>query len=100
MSGAAFAKQVRDNVKRSRYELVVDGQIAIAAYRRQGDVIAITHTEVPPAIGGRGVGTTLVAAALADIRERHLQVLPACPFVARYIEKHSELSDLVAIPPA
>jgi hypothetical protein len=87
---------VHDVPARSRYETVVDGETAFAAYEVEGDVRVFTHTVVPPVIGGRGVGTDLVAGALADVRRRGLRIVPRCPFVAAYIERHPDEEDLLA----
>ena len=87
---------VVDNQAESQFELVVDGETALAAYRREGDRIAFTHTEVPEALEGQGVGSRLIAGALADVRERGLKVVPLCSFVRHYIETHAEAQDLLA----
>ena len=87
---------VRHDASRNRYELATDEGIAIAEYRRDGSVIEFFHTAVPEALQGRGLGGRLVAAALADVRERDFKVKPTCPFVRAYIDRHEELADLVA----
>lgn len=88
--------EVHNNEERSRYELVEQGHTAFAAYVVNGDVITFTHTVVPSALQGMGVGSRLIAAALADVRSRGLKVVPQCPFVAAYIVKHPEWQDLRA----
>ena len=88
--------EVRNNRAESRYELVVDGDLAIAVYRRQGAVVAFTHTAVPERLEGRGIGSRLVKGALADVRGHGLRALPACEFVAAYMERHPEEQDLLA----
>lgn len=87
---------VTDNRDAARYELTVDGHTAFAAYKRAGDTLIFDHTVVPSEIGGRGIATRLIAAALNDVRSRGLKLVPQCPFVAAYIEKHPEQRDLVA----
>lgn len=87
---------VRDNPAAGRYELDIDGALAIAAYQRRGDVIAFTHTEVPAALRGRGVASALVKGALADVRRRGLTMLPLCGFVASYVARHAGERDLIA----
>lgn len=87
---------VRDNTNHHRFELVEDGHLAFAEYRLDGDVMTFTHTIVPPEIGGRGVASTLIGAALAQVRQRGLKVVPQCSFVAAYIQRHPEVSDLLA----
>ena len=70
--------------------------IGEAAYRRRNGRIAFTHTEVDEALEGRGFGSRLAAAALDDARRQGLEVVPLCPFIARFIDRHPEYEDLVA----
>jgi predicted GNAT family acetyltransferase/glutaredoxin len=80
-----------------RYELLLDGRrVGLLAYRQRKNRIALTHTEVTPACEGRGFGSRLTAAALDDAREKGLAVVPLCPFIAAYIDRHPEYRDLVA----
>lgn len=81
---------------RSRYELVEAGGTAFADYERSGGVVTFTHTVVPEALRGRGIAGRLVAAALEDVRARGLTLVPACSYVARYVEDHPETRDLLA----
>jgi uncharacterized protein len=88
--------EVRNNPEEERYEAVVDGQIAgFAVYRSRPGLIAFMHTEVDDAFEGQGVGSALVGQALTDARERGMEVLPFCPFVNAYIQRHPENVDLV-----
>jgi len=89
-------REVRDNATRHRFELEIDGHIAFADYRLEEDVVALIHTEVPAELGGKGVGSRLVAGALTEIRARGLKVRPACDFVRAYVERHPEWNDLIA----
>ncbi len=88
--------EVRDNRAEQEFTLEVDGERAIAAYQLYGDEIVFTHTVVPPAIEGRGVGSRLIRVALDSARDRGLKVVPQCPFVADFIRKHPGYRDLVA----
>jgi uncharacterized protein len=87
---------VINNAAEHRYELEVDGRLAIAAYRLRPGRITFTHTEVPEALAGRGIGTRLVKAALDDARAQGLKVVPVCPFVKHYMDTHPETQDLLA----
>jgi predicted GNAT family acetyltransferase len=89
-------RDVRNNKEKARYELEVDGHLAIAEYRLRPGRISFTHTEVPDALAGRGVGKRLVKAALDDVRAQGLKVVPICPFVKHYIDTHPEEQDLLA----
>ncbi len=88
---------VRDNRQESRYELEAEGALCVADYDRRDGAIAFTHTEVPPALEGKGYGSRLIREALADVRAQNLKVIPLCAFVAAYIERHPEEQDLLAI---
>jgi uncharacterized protein len=87
---------VTNNEAEHRYELEVDGRLAIAEYRLRPGRISFTHTEVPDALEGRGIGKKLVKAALDDARAQGLKVVPICPFVKHYIDTHPEEQDLLA----
>ena len=87
---------VRDDAARHRFEVLVDGEVAgFTAYRREGDAVAFTHTEVDDDHEGEGLGSQLVRGALEQVRAKRSSVLPYCPFVASYLKKHPELQDLV-----
>jgi predicted GNAT family acetyltransferase/glutaredoxin len=88
---------IADSPEANRYELRLDGRlVGLAAYRRRNGRIAFTHTEVEPACEGRGLGSRLAAAALDDARRQGLAVVPLCPFIAYFIQRHREYEDLVA----
>ena len=90
----AFA--ARDNPEKHRFEIDLgDGSFAIAQYNLLEGKIMFTHTEVPPAHEGQGIGTALIVHALASARERGLKVIPICPFFAAYMQKHEEVQDLL-----
>ena len=90
---------VRDAPEADRYE-IRDGEqvLGLAAYERRGEIVVFTHTEVDPDSGRSGLGSTLVRAALDDVRSRGGSVVPRCSFVQGWIERHPEYADLVADP--
>ena len=92
---------VRDNPNELRYELV-DGDTVIGQirYRREPGAVALVHTEVEPAYEGKGLAGTLVEAALQDLRERGLGLIPVCPFVRAWLRRHPDYADLVVADPA
>lgn len=90
-----MANAVRDNPDRRRFELDVEGLIAFANYRRDAGVVAITHTEVPRHLNGKGYGSELVRGALEIVRAEGAKVVPRCPFVSVFINGHPEYADLL-----
>ena len=82
-------KTVTWNAPGSRYELHVDGALAGFAEVRQEDGAAIfTHTEVDPAFQGRGLAATLAREALAGVAAQGLSIVPVCPYIRRYLQRH------------
>jgi predicted GNAT family acetyltransferase len=94
--GADSGIVVTDNPAADRYEATVDGEFAVAVYRRHAGTITFTHTGVPPAIEGRGVANALARTALDAARRDGLRVVPLCPFFAAYVRRHPEYDDLRA----
>jgi predicted GNAT family acetyltransferase len=87
---------IGDNAEERRYEVRVDGELAgFAQYRPQPGRIAFSHTEIDDRFEGQGLGSKLIAFALDDVRGRGLAVLPFCPFVKAYVQRHREYADLV-----
>ena len=86
---------VRHAPEHHRFEVVLGDDVAHLDYSRSGRRIALSHTEVPEAFEGRGVGSRLARAALDHARAERLRVLPYCPFVRAYLERHPEYADLV-----
>lgn len=81
---------------RGRYEIRVDGQLAgHIEFHREDGLLAVDHTEIDDSFAGQGLGSKLVRGVLDDARERGLSVLPFCPFVRSWIERHPGYLDLV-----
>jgi predicted GNAT family acetyltransferase len=86
-------------IKRSdgagRYEASVDGELAgFADFEESGRLTVLTHTEVDPAYEGQGVGSALAKGVLDDLRARGATVVPLCPFIRSWIEKHPDYQDI------
>lgn len=91
-----MAAEIRDNPDKHRYELEVDGEIAFVLYRRAPGTITFVHTEVPKALGGKGIGTQLAKHVLDAARAEGLKVIVKCPFITAYMKRHPEYDDLKA----
>jgi predicted GNAT family acetyltransferase len=95
MSGEATIEVV-DVPDDHRFEIRVDGDLAgFAEYSRMGGRLIFRHTEIRDAYEGRGLGSTLAKGALDAARAGGHPVVPLCPFIASYIERHPDYQDLV-----
>jgi hypothetical protein len=84
------------SVSRNRFELEEDGEVAYLEFEVDGSGwMTLWHTEVPPALRGRGVAGTLARTALDYARDNSLKVDVICPLVANFIEKNPEFRNLV-----
>ena len=92
-----MAENFRDNEDRSRFELDVEGIIAFITYRKSSNAITLVHTEVPPELGGRGIGSKLGRATLDAVRAQGRKFTVECDFVRSFIAKHPEYNDLLAL---
>jgi uncharacterized protein len=88
--------EVRENATEHRFELWIGDELAgTSVYEGDGPTLPFVHTEIEPRFEGQGLGSTLIRASLDAVRERGGSVLPHCPFVQHFIEKHDEYLDLV-----
>jgi len=88
--------EVTHNAAARRYETTVDGFLSVCEYELDGTRMIFTHTVVPAELRGRGIAELLVRAGLADARAAGRKVVPACSYVAKFIERHAEFADLLA----
>ena len=88
---------VTDNQDASRFEITADGRLAELRYRLRGDQLVLVHTGVPPELEGRGIGGTLVAAAVDRAAEQGLTVVPLCPFARGWLERHPDAAGRVTV---
>jgi len=86
---------IHDNAEAHRYELRVDGEVAVVMYNLSGQNLMITETLVPPGLEGRGLASRLAKHVIGDARNRGLLILPVCPFFAAYLQKHPEHTEVV-----
>ena len=87
--------ELAKNEKESRFEMSVDGYTAIIEYKELPGKIALIHTEVPPALEGRGVATAIIEKALSYIEQNNLKLIPLCPVVVAYVKRHPEWNRIV-----
>jgi uncharacterized protein len=83
--------EIVDVPEQRRYEVRAGSRVVgHTRYAVQGQSIALLHTEIDPSMEGKGVGSRLAAAALADAMSRDLSVVVRCPFIAAYVRRHRQ----------
>lgn len=87
--------KVIDRPDRSRFELSLEGDVAVAYYRVEGGRILLVHTEVPPRFSGQGIGSRLAQGVFDAVRASGRKVVAQCPFMAAYAGRHPEYADLL-----
>ena len=87
---------VRHNAAASRFEATVEGWLCFAAYALADGVMRIYHTEVPPAVGNRGIAAQIVRAAFNYAEAHGLEVEPRCSYVRSYMRRHPETLRLLS----
>jgi len=87
---------VRNNTDAHRFEVTLGETVGVIEYQKRGSTYVFTHTGVPKEYGGQGVADRLAQVALDTARAEGAQVVPACPFVKAYIQRHKDYQPLVA----
>lgn len=87
---------VIDNKEKKRFETEIEGYKAFVEYTVRPGILVLKHTVVDKALGGKGVGSEMIEKVLLEIELRGLKVVPECPFIEKYIEKHPEWKSILA----
>ena len=87
--------ELRVNDASGRLEMDVDGSTAFIEYKLSQQNLFLIHTEVPPALEGKGVGKAIVEKALQYAKDNNFKVVPHCVFVQSYLKRHKEWNDIV-----
>ena len=90
------ADPVTENIAGNRFEMAFPGGLAFASFRRDGDRLIVTHTEVPAAFNGQGLGSRLALGLFENARATGRRIVPACSFVANWARRHPEFADVLA----
>jgi predicted GNAT family acetyltransferase len=87
---------LRVNAASTRLELEVEGHIAFIESKLSHEILFLIHTEVPPELEGKGVGSAIVKKALQYAKDNHYKIVPLCVFVQSYLKRHKEWDDIVS----
>ena len=89
--------EIIDRPDASELVFELEGHKAHIEYRIHNGKLIIVHTEVPEALGGRGLAGALVGAALDKAEAEGLTIWPWCPYARSWLQKHPEEAGRVAI---
>jgi predicted GNAT family acetyltransferase len=95
-TGGPQTGEVVDNPALGRFELVENGLLAFADYRRRGAVLILPHVEADPALRGTGAAGRLMAGLAAHARAAGLKILPTCAYAAAWFQRRPDQADLLA----
>jgi predicted GNAT family acetyltransferase len=82
--------EITDNAALHRFELHERGETAFLLYERTPTTLRLIHTEVPDALRGKGVGSSLVSGVLRSAEQNGFKIIPLCPFVIEFLKSHSQ----------
>jgi predicted GNAT family acetyltransferase len=95
MDSEDIENSVVNNEYARRFEFRDQDAVAFMNYFSAAGRIAYTHTEVPPQMEGRGIGSALARFAMHYAEANELKVIPTCPFLAGYLRRHPEYHHLI-----
>ncbi len=79
--------EVINNTEKHRYELHIDGQVAVADYKLLNDRLSITHVGTPENLRGQGIAARVMDGVVADAEAKGLTIIPICPYAASYLKR-------------
>jgi predicted GNAT family acetyltransferase len=80
----------------NRFELRIEESTAFIEFKLSGKTLFLIHTEVPSELEGKGVGGAIVQKTLQYAKENDYKIVPICPFVQSYLERHKEWKEIIA----
>lgn len=80
--------ELEKNETSNRFEMNVNGNLAIIEYKQYPGKIALLHTEVPAEMEGKGAATAIIEKTLAWIEKNKFKLMPFCPLVVAYLKRH------------
>jgi predicted GNAT family acetyltransferase len=86
------------NTTSDRFETIVEGNVCVIDYRRDGNIIELTHVGVPGPVENRGIASALTQAAFDWARTEGLQIVPKCPYAVAWIKRHRDYRSVLRAP--
>jgi predicted GNAT family acetyltransferase len=80
-----------------QFEASVEGNSCVIDYRCEGDIVYLTHVGVPPPVRNRGIAGVLTQTALDWARAQGLRVVPVCPYVVAWLQRHPDYRSVLSV---
>lgn len=88
---------VRHDPDARRFTVTELGHEAYLEYYELPDgAVDYAHTYTPQEVRGRGIATAIIREALEWARANDRTVVPGCPFVRTYVDRHPEYESVIA----
>ena len=84
--------EVHGNPARHRFEMVEQGQIVFADYRRDGSRLIIDHVEAPISLRGTGAAGRFMEGLVAAAKAEGSTIVPICSYAVAWLQRHRELA--------
>ena len=78
---------IRHEAERGRFVTTVEGNDCYVQYKLDEHIMHIISTQVPSAVGGRGIAAALTEEALRSAEAKALKVDPVCPYTAAFMRR-------------
>lgn len=92
---ARMKYDIEHNENRQRFETTIEDRVSIIDYELDGKHLSLTHVVVPKLLEGRGIAGELTQTALDWARAEGYRVIPVCPYVQTWLNRHPEYQDLL-----
>lgn len=79
-----------DNTAKKRFELQLDGGIAVADYAREGGTLSINRVYVPEELRGQGAAGQIMAEIVKAAEQAGEKIVPVCSYAAAWMEKNGK----------
>jgi uncharacterized protein len=87
--------QVKHTPTESRFETNIGDKTAYLDYQLSGNVITLIYVYTPPEYRGKSIAAQVSKFALDYARANNLKVIPQCPYIRDYIDRHEEYKGLL-----
>ena len=88
--------EVTHDTENKKFFVIMEGKECYLRYHmRDNNKIDLYYSYVPYDFRGRGIALEIVKAAFNYAREINLIVVPTCPYIWTFLERHPEYHDVI-----